>query len=269
MNDSDCVALLQWALPRLHLRWSGFRKVRRQVCRRIQKRMQALGFSEPTAYRNFLERHPQEWVVLDRLTPITISSFYRDKAVFDFLGRVVLEELAANESGLRAWSIGCASGEEPYTLMLARYFGALSVRPDVVLSVVATDVDEAALTRARIACYPASSVKHLPATWLSQAFSQEQNLYCLRPSYRVDIDFKQQDIRTELPEETFHLILCRNLVFTYYDESLQRQTLARMLTRLRDGGALVVGRRESLPPEVPGLTAWPAADGLGIYRKGS
>ena len=61
--------------------------------------------------------------------------------------------------------------------------------------------------------------------------------------------------------------MCRNLVFTYFDESLQQQTLARMLTRLHDGGALVVGRRESLPADVPELTAWPGAESLGIYRK--
>jgi chemotaxis protein methyltransferase CheR len=54
--------------------------------------------------------------------------------------------------------------------------------------------------------------------------------------------------------------MCRNLVFTYFDESLQQQTLARMLTRLRDGGALVVGRRESLPADVPELIAWPGAE---------
>ena len=267
MKDPDCVAFLQWALPRMRLRWPGFRKVRRQVCRRIQQRLQTLGLCDLSAYRDYLEGHTEEWSVLDRMTPITISSFYRDKAVWDFLWHEVLEHLAAGESGLRAWSIGCASGEEPCTLMLAWRFGVLPLRPDVAFSVVATDRYEPMLTRAHTACYAAGSLKHLPASWRDQAFEQEEGRYCLRPSYRRGIDIRRQDIRTTLPDEAFHLIMCRNLVFTYFDESLQQQTLARMLTRLRDGGALVVGRRESLPADVPVLTAWPGAENLGIYRK--
>ncbi len=104
MKDTDCIAFLQWALPRMHLRWPGFRKVRRQVCRRIQRRLQILGLSDLRAYRDYLKRHTEEWSVLDHMTPITISSFYRDKAVWDFLWHEVLEQLAAGESGLRAWT---------------------------------------------------------------------------------------------------------------------------------------------------------------------
>ncbi len=129
MKDTDCVAFLQWALPRMHLRWPGFRKVRRQVCRRIQQRLQTLGLCDLRAYRDYLERHTEEWSVLDRMTPITISSFYRDKAVWDFLWHEVLEHLAVGESGLRAWSIGCASGEEPCTLMLAWRFWRIASSP--------------------------------------------------------------------------------------------------------------------------------------------
>ena len=67
-----------------------------------------------------------------------------------------------------------------------------------------------------------------------------------------------------LPPELSQLILCRNLVFTYFDEFLQRQTLERILTRLRPGGALVIGRRETLP-SLAKLTAW--SEDLGIFRK--
>jgi chemotaxis protein methyltransferase CheR len=267
MKDTDCVTFLQWALPRLHLRWAGFRKVRRQVCRRVQQRIRTLGLSDICAYRNYLEQHAEEWSVLDGMTPITISSFYRDRDVWDFLWHEVLQNLATGEPGLRAWSIGCASGEEPFTLMLTWRFGVLPLRRDVAFSIVATDVHQQMLARAHSACYEPGSLKLLPASWRDQAFRKVKGRYCLRPSYRQHIDIRRQDIRTTLPDETFHLIMCRNLVFTYFDEALQQQTLARMLTRLRDGGVLVIGRRESLPADVPELTAWPAAEGLGIYLK--
>jgi len=127
MQDSDCVEFLQWALPRLHRRWPGFRKVRAQVCKRIDRRCKALGLAGPRAYRDYLEQHPAEWEPLDRLCPITISTFYRDKAVFDFLGTALLPHLAQDSQrltarDLRALSIGCASGEEPYTLRLVWHF---------------------------------------------------------------------------------------------------------------------------------------------------
>jgi chemotaxis protein methyltransferase CheR len=57
MTDTECVDFLQWALPRLGLRWQGFRKVRRQVCRRESGRIAELGLGEADAYRFYLERH--------------------------------------------------------------------------------------------------------------------------------------------------------------------------------------------------------------------
>ncbi len=61
MKDSDCVEFLQWALPRLNMRWAGFRKVRRQVCKRIGRRLAELGLTSLKQYRNRLESDPAEW----------------------------------------------------------------------------------------------------------------------------------------------------------------------------------------------------------------
>lgn len=273
MKDSDCVEFLQWALPRLKRRWAGFRKVRAQVCKRIDQRLKRLGLSGPRAYRDYLEQQPAEWEMLDRLCPVTISSFYRDKAVFDFIGAALLPHLAraaAEQAAhdLRTLSIGCASGEEPYTLMLAWHFCAAPLFPEATLHVVATDMLEEMLARAHNACYPFSSLKRLPEAWRMRAFEHAAGNYCLRAKYRQGVEFVRQDIRAALPEGRFSLILCRNLVFTYFDESTQRQILERLLARLLPGGALVIGRREALPPGTEGLTPWPGAEMLGIFRGG-
>lgn len=270
MRDTECVALLQWALPRLRRRWPGFRKVRGQVCKRVARRMRQLGLAGPEDYHRYIGDHPEEWAELDRLCAITISSFYRDKAVFDFLGQTVLGNLAqsAEDTGLRAWSIGCASGEEPYSLMLAWHFAAQQFFPVMRLDILATDVEEPVLIRARAACYSIGSLRQLPETWLEQAFTRINSHYCLNIAYRKGIDFQLQDLRSALPEKDFHIILCRNLAFTYFDETLQKESIDRIVSRLRPGGALVTGRRETLPPGTPGLTPWPGAEKLGIYRLG-
>jgi chemotaxis protein methyltransferase CheR len=68
VTDRDCVDFLRWALPQIGLRWEGFRKVRRQVCRRLRRRLDALGLEDLGAYRAYLREHPNEWAELARLT---------------------------------------------------------------------------------------------------------------------------------------------------------------------------------------------------------
>jgi hypothetical protein len=76
MTDTECITFLHWALPQLRLRWAGFRRVRRQVCKRISRRIAELDLPGTAAYRDHLEHNPLEWPVLDGLCSITISRFY-------------------------------------------------------------------------------------------------------------------------------------------------------------------------------------------------
>jgi len=270
MKDTDCVAFLQWALPNLRFRWPGFRKVRKQVCKRIDRRIKELGLADVPHYRGYLQEHPAEWAHLDELCRIPITRFYRDKAVFrrladDVLPSLAERALAGGDGEVRAWSVGCASGEEPSTLVIlwrsfiAPRFPALDFR------VVATDVSVEALIRARRACYPRSSLKELPSDLMDQAFKESAEGYCLKDGFSRQITYLNQDIRREMPDGVFHLILCRYLVFTYFDEALQRETLERVLTRLVPGGALVLGTMERLPAEAPPLEPWFLRE--RIYRK--
>jgi chemotaxis protein methyltransferase CheR len=246
MQDTECVAFLQWALPRLGFRWAGFRKVRRQVCKRVSRRMAALGLDGVKAYRGYLERTPAEWPVLDTLTHITISRFYRDRAVYDRLGADIFPKLAHRRRGgvVRVWSAGCASGEEPYTVTILWRRGGTGRPP---LRLVATDADPAMIARARIGCYARGSLRDVPGDWPAKAFERSDDRYCVRPVYREGVSFIQQDARTQAPEGTFDLVLCRNLAFTYFDGPLQRRVLARILSRLAPDGYFLLGRHEKLP----------------------
>ncbi|MFQ5790614.1 MAG: CheR family methyltransferase [Acidobacteriota bacterium] len=270
MKDPECVAFLQWAIPRLRMRWRGFRKVRRQVCKRVERRLRELGVGGTEAYRAYLAAHPDEWRVLDSLCRIPISSFYRDKGVFDYLGEHVLPSLAQMAVArprreLRFWSAGCASGEEPYTLGILWKLGWASRFPALSVRVIATDLDPHLLGRARQACYRPSSLRDVPPDWIPTVFERSGDQYCIRESFRQGVDFLRQDIRYEYPEGPFHLLLCRNLAFTYFDETLQRDVLERTLGRLVPGGAFVIGRQETLPGVETGLSVW--CSPLGVYRK--
>jgi chemotaxis protein methyltransferase CheR len=253
MTDAECVAFLQWALPRLGLRWQGFRRVRRQVCRRVSRRIGELGLRRADAYRVYLEANAQEWNVLAGLSRVTISRFWRDRAVFEALRDEVLPGLGPSVS---AWSAGCASGEEPYSLVLA------AAEARVEIHIVATDVDPVLLERARRACYRESSLRDLPGELRARAFEAG----CLRPEYRRPVDFLEHDLREGAPRGPFDLALCRNLVFTYFGDQLQREIGRHLTQALRPGGALVVGVHEALPDGLNGLEPWPPARGVYRYR---
>jgi chemotaxis protein methyltransferase CheR len=192
------------------------------------------------------------------LSRITISRFYRDRAVFDHLGAAVLPALAASavarkEPALHGWSAGVRLGRRALQPGAALEIPARRLVPSLAFAVVATDADERLLERAGRGCYPRAALRELPQQWIDEAFARDDGLYRLR-----------QDIRAAQPEGPFDLVLCRNLVFTYFDAGLQRRALMDIAPRLRPGGALVVGKNEVVP-DAASFEASPA--GLGVYRK--
>jgi chemotaxis protein methyltransferase CheR len=213
---------------------------------------------------------PDEWPTLDALCRISISRLGRDWPVFARLRDDVLPALAT-AAGARAdrrvqcWSAGCASGEEPYTLSILWVLDLAPRFPGVSCSIVGTDADPELLARAALARYRRSSLREVPPAWLDIAFDSVGADYVLRDQFREDVVFCQQDVRDSLPPGRFDLVLCRNLVFTYFDDALRRRTLARMLEPLRPGGAFVIAVQERLPQPATGLEPWAAE--LGIYRR--
>lgn len=262
MKNADCVAFLQWALSRLGLAWPGYRKVRGQVCRRIERRIRELGLAGAHEYRAHLESHAGEWDALAALCTISISRFYRDRSVFDCLGARVLPELAATarargSARLECWSAGCASGEEAYTLAI-QWHAALGAQfPALGFHVLGSDINPALLGRAQAACYKRSSLEELPAGWRERAFERHADLFCLREAFRAGVEFERRDLLAEPPQQIFDLVLCRNLAFTYFGPDLARGALDLIVSRLRPGGALVIGIHERLSQGAGGFSAWP------------
>ncbi len=270
MRDAECVELLRWALPRLGLRWEGVRRVRRRICRRIARRMAELGAGSVAEYRLRLASDPGEWRILDGLCRVTISCFFRDRAVWSRLRDEVLPQASRlatlqRERALRCWSAGCASGEEPYGLAIVFRLAVAPAFPGLELSVVATDAGERVLERARRACYASGTVRELPPEWRELAFEHRGSELCLRAAFRGGVELRQEDLRRVMPPGPFHVVFCRNLAFTYFDLDGQRAVLAGVTARLVRGGFLVIGAHESLPEPTVGVERF--ADPLPIFRR--
>ncbi len=137
----------------------------------------------------------------------------------------------------------------------------------VNLHVVGTDADGFLLERARVGLFPRSSLKELPSEWLALAFDRDGTQHRLRDRYRDDVEFELRDIRRSMPEQTFDLIVCRNLVFTYFEEAHQQETLVRIAARLRPGGALFIGVHEQLPAGATGFSPWKGC--RAVFRRES
>ncbi len=270
MEDNKCVNFLQWALPQLNMRWKGFRKVRRQVCKRIDRRISELGLTGIESYRNYLAENSKEWIILDQFCSITISRFYRDRLVFDYISTEVLPVLVnsaveRNNTAIRVWSAGCASGEEPYTIALLWYNLIRPKFPNLRLEIIATDINPILIKRAREACYHQTSLCDLPLAWQTDAFDRQRDLYSLKQSIKEYVLFRNLDIRKNTPSGLFHIILCRNLAFTYFDQKLQRSVLERFYNKLEIGGVLISGAHEKMPVEDIAFARW--LEHMPIFQK--
>ena len=270
IEKGEFAEFLKWCLPRLNLRWPGFRKVSGTVRKRVARRIGELGLADLAAYRERLESDPSEWPVLDGFCRIPISRFYRDKGVYETLAAEVLPACAeaVRQRGGRALEVlsaGCASGEEPYTVNLIWRLGPSERYPGVDLRVLAIDLDEGMLRRAEAACYSASSFRDMPEGLLENGFSLRNGEYCLRDAYRRGVRFEKRDLRERVPAGPFDLVLCRNTAFTYFEHAVQAALFSALDASLRDGGFLVIGAHESLPVEAPGYTR--LHPGVPVFRK--
>lgn len=269
-NSNECQRFLHWALPRLGLRREGYKKVRRQVCKKIQARIGELHLSGFSAYRNYIEDNPGEWNTLDAFTRITISRFFRDFLSWQVLGDEVLPELAQNaykeQRALRCWSAGCASGEEAYSLALVWHHRVLGQIPGQQIEIIATDIDEHMLQRAARACYPGGCIKDVPLPVRKQSFRKREGVYCLDRRICDMVSFLRQDIRHAMPEGPFDLVFCKNLVGMYFKREKAVELFREITGRLVMGGIILTGKHEPFPLEdLPHMTTYKR--GLSMYIK--
>jgi chemotaxis protein methyltransferase CheR len=135
---------------------------------------------------------------------------------------------------------------------------------ECALEIVATDTDEELLRRAEVGVYGLSSLRELPAIWKDRYFELRDGQYRILESLRTPIAWHEQDVLNETPLGRFDLVLCRYLVFTYYELDLQVEILSRIAKLMNPGGALILGQMEELPQSE---TFVPWIGSLRIYRR--
>lgn len=197
------------------------------------------------------------------------SSFFRDAAVIDLVGEAAAA-VSAEHGGrrVRIWSAGCSFGQEP--LSLAMLFaeqpmkhGATSSELAATPDIVATDVSEAALVRARAGRYTHFEIQRgLPIRRMMRWFDQQGDDWIAKPELVRRIAFRRINLVADpLPVGRFDIILCRN-VLLYLPPLLRRQVLDRFATVIRPGGLLVLGAGETVIGQTEAFRASPRYRGL-------
>lgn len=217
--------------------------------RRIAVRMRARGVHSFDAYSRLLDRDAHEYdLLLDALT-INVTKFYRNPETWQALADPYLADLWRVCRGrVRAWSAGCASGEEPYTIAVALAETARRLGQEPLLArarVDATDIDRVSLERTRAAEFPATAFSEMPGALARRYFTAEpprRPVPALQHLVRV---LKHDLTREPPPDPPYDLVVCRNVVI-YFDRPIQERLFANFAEALAADGILVLGKVETL-----------------------
>ena len=218
--------------------------------RRIERRMIIHGIAELERYAAFLENNPQETDLLFRELLIGVTSFFRDPSTWDYLVTEALPPLLARREQtreLRAWVIGCSTGEEAYSLAMA-FREAMSSGPepqDVNVKIFATDLSAEAIAAARRGRYPLTIRESMSPERLARFFRQHETYYQVDPCIRDMVLFAEHDVVIDPPFTGIDLIACRNLLI-YFDSTLQNRLLPLFHYSLRPDGLLFLGTAETV-----------------------
>jgi len=212
-----------------------------QMKRRITSLRDKRGFNSFIAYFEALKQDKEllnEFI--DRLT-INVSEFYRNPKRWEVLQEKVLQHLIKDKKSLTIWSAACSTGEEPYSLaiMLKENF------PDVQANILATDIDEKALDRAKQGIYKEQSLKDLPEIYKNKYFVQKNGLCYLDDQIKKMINFKSHNLLADRYPQNVDLIVCRNVLIYFTDEAKQN-IYTNFSNALVQNGILFVGSTEQI-----------------------
>jgi two-component system CheB/CheR fusion protein len=226
--------------------FSGYKKS--TIGRRIERRMAQHDLEDIELYARYLKAHPAEIQALFKELLINVTSFFRDPEAFATLKKDVLPQLVADkpeDSIIRLWVAGCATGEEAYSIaMVLREVMEESGR-ELKVQLYATDLDDDAIATARTGFYPPNITQDISPERLRRFFVKEENGYRVKKEIREMVVFAIQNVIKDPPFTRMDLVSCRNLMI-YLEAELQNRLIPAFHYALRPGGVLFLSSSESI-----------------------
>mgnify|MGYP001205248163 CR=1 FL=1 len=172
---------------------------------------------------------------------INTSHFFRDTTVFSAIDSTVIPDITRHNKRPRIWSAGASIGAEIYSIAIMLAEKGVTAR-----ELLATDIDQAILTKAEAGVYHENQISNIEPVLLSKYFIREgTNSYVIHDGIRKQVTFRQHDLLKDPYQRDFDLILCRN-VFIYFTAETQKRLISNFVESLRPGGYFVVGSAEQI-----------------------
>lgn len=220
------------------------------IDRRITRRMTIQQIDDIEEYVRYLLNSPSEVEALFHDLLIGVTNFFRDPKAFDMLEEKVIPRLFEGKpanSVIRAWSCGCSSGEEPYSLAILLQERLETLGNPYTVQIFATDIDTRAIATARAGLYPMSIAADITPQRLEKFFALEPDgkHYRIVKKIRDMIIFSEQDVIKDPPFSNLDLISCRNLLI-YFSSVLQKKVIPLFHYALNAKGILLLGASEGI-----------------------
>ena len=216
----------------------------------MERRMSMHQLTDVEGYVAHLRANPQENELLFKELLIGVTSFFRDKSVWEQLKIEVIPLILAKypEGGiLRAWVPACSTGEEAYSLAIVFQEALKKLNPTerYELMIFATDIDKDAIEIARKASYLNKITDDVPKDILGQYFEKIKGGYRISKRTREMVIFAQQNLIMDPPFTRLDIISCRNLLI-YLESALQRRLIPLFHYSLKSSGILILGMSETI-----------------------
>ncbi len=243
--DEDLRRILGFLRARVGHDFSSYKRA--TVLRRVARRMAVTRMLSLADYAVYLRETPEEAQNLFSDLLISVTAFFRDPAAFDLVAREVFGPLfeRPGEDKLRVWSVGCATGEEAYSLAILLLEEAERREVAPAIQIFATDLDDGALATAREGRYPKAIEADVSDARLRRFFVDEGTHYRIRKGVRDLVLFAHHSAVKDPPFMRLDLVTCRNMLI-YLEREMQRQLLALFHYSLNSGGYLFLGSAESV-----------------------
>jgi two-component system CheB/CheR fusion protein len=226
---------------------------RATIVRRISRRMQVNSIADMPGYMEFLRTHPGESGALLQDLLISVTNFFRDRDAFDALEKHHIPQLfkgkGASDS-VRVWVPACATGEEAYSIAILLLEHARTLDHPPALHVLACDLDEQAIQKARAGLFPEASAADISEDRLRRFFLKDPGGYRVRRELREMVLFATHDLLKDPPFSRMDLVSCRNLLI-YLSGEAQARALDIFHFALLPGGRLFLGSSESVDERSP------------------
>lgn len=251
INDEELAEIGLILSMRRGFRMSAYKD--KYLMRRVFIRMRSVRCKDVAEYCNLLRRSDQELDLLQKVLTIHVSQFFRNPSMFEKLRTDILPDLfkGVKETAepLRFWCLGCAGGEEPYSLaILLRESFSRDIH-QTQTSILGTDIDVATLEIAQQAEYNADRLQDVSSGLREHYFSQHGTRFRLIPEIREMVTFMHGDITNVEQYVASNLVLCRNTLI-YFNRADQEKIQNGIADILPPGGILVLGKSETLVGEV-------------------